>query len=391
MDSVLESSAGSPLKRLSDAGWPRDFPRRGHSYTCQCGRSVFFRDTKCRACGAPLGYEPLLGELHALLLGSGKATWRLSKDTEASRVYRRCANVDTPANCNWLVPVADLLPHCTSCRLNRTIPNLGDADNQRYWRAIEDAKRRLVAQLLGVGLPVKSKVNEDPERGVAFDLLRSPPNGPRVMTSHGNGLITLNVEEADDAKRETIRQDLREPYRTLVGHFRHEIGHYYWDRLVAGTVWHEPCRALFGDERADYAAALKANYENGPPPDWAKRHISSYASTHPWEDWAESWAHYLHMLDSIDTALSFGFNGENIEVEVEQFTLSDLYAPDHPGAERVLTLVNSWLLLTTVLNELARSMGQPDFYPFVMSREVLRKVHFISLVVRDEKAYAVAR
>jgi hypothetical protein len=283
------------------------------------------------------------------------------------------------------------LPHCISCRLNRTIPDLADADNRRYWGAIENAKRRLVSQLLALGVPVKSKVSEDPEHGVAFDLLRLPPGGPRVMTGHASGLITLNVEEADDAKREKIRHALHEPYRTLVGHFRHEIGHYYWDRLVAGTVWHEPCRALFGDERADYAAALKANYERGPPPDWATRYISSYASTHPWEDWAESWAHYLHLLDSLDTALGFGFTCENVEAEVEQFTLADLYAPDHPNAERTLTLVNSWVLLTTVLNELAHSMGQPDFYPFVMSRVVLRKLHFIYLVVKDEKDYAVAK
>jgi hypothetical protein len=387
----LESSVESILKRLSDSWWSHDHPRRGRSYSCQCGRSVSFRDRNCRACGAPLGYDPLLGEFHTLGAGPGEGAWRLSGEKVASRSYRRCRNFDTPASCNWLLPVDDPLPHCICCRLNRTIPDLGDADNRRYWGAIEVAKRRLVSQLLAVGVPVKSKVSEDPERGVAFDLLRSPPDGPGVMTGHASGLITLNVEEADDAKREKIRHDMREPYRTLVGHFRHEIGHYYWDRLIAGTVWHEPCRALFGDERADYAAALRTNYERGPPPDWATRYISSYASAHPWEDWAESWAHYLHLLDSLDTALGFGFTGENVEAEVEQFTVADLYAPDHPDAERTLALVNSWVLLTTVLNELARSMGQPDFYPFVMSRVVLRKVTFIYLVVKDDKAYAVAK
>jgi hypothetical protein len=280
----LQSSLESILKRLSDSWWSRDHPRGGRSYRCQCGRSVFLRDGKCRACGEPLGYDPLLGEIRALVAGPGEGTRRLSGEKVASHAYRRCSNFDTPASCNWLLPVDDPLPHCISCRLNRTIPNLGDADNRRYWGAIEDAKRRLVSQLLAVGVPVKSKVSEDLEHGVAFDLLRSPPDGPRVMTGHAGGLITLNVEEADDAKREKIRHDMREPYRTLVGHFRHEIGHYYWDRLIAGTVWHEPCRALFGDERADYAAALRTNYERGPPPDWATRYISSYASTHPWED-----------------------------------------------------------------------------------------------------------
>ena len=277
---------------------------------------------------------------------------------------------------------------CISCRLNRNLPDLSDADNRRYWGAIEIAKRRMVSQLLTLGLPVASKIDEDPEHGLAFDLLRSPPDGQRVMTGHASGLITLDVEEADDSKREKIRQVLREPYRTLLGHFRHEIGHYYFDRLVAGTAWHAPFRRLFGDDRADYAAALKANYEKGPPADWAKRHISSYASSHPWEDWAETWAHYLHLLDSLSTAIGFGFTGRNVEVEVDSFALSDLYAPTHPDAGRLLSLVNSWVALATVLNELARSMGQPDFYPFALSPPVLRKLHFVHLVVNDEQAYA---
>jgi hypothetical protein len=384
----LPSSTESRLKQLSAAWWSPDHPRRGRAYSCQCGRTAFFRRSTCSACDAPLGYDPLLGESRTLVPGTSADTWRLSGSAEASRDYRRCVRFESPARCNWLVPAEDPSPTCISCRLNRTIPDMEDADNRRYLWAIEKAKRRLVSQLLAVGLPVKSKVDEDPEHGVAFDLLRSPPGGPVVMTGHASGLITLNVEEADDARRERIRQDLREPYRTLVGHFRHEIGHYYWDRLVAGTVWHEPCRALFGDERADYAAALRANYEKGPPADWRSRHISAYASTHPWEDWAESWAHYLHMVDSLDTALGFGFTGKKIKIEVERFTLADLYAPRHPGARRFLSLVNSWVLLTTVVNELSHSMGQPSFYPFRMPPAVLRKLHFIHLVVRGQDAYA---
>jgi len=384
----LPSFIEASLKQLSALWSSPDQQHRGRAYSCQCGRTTFFRHSKCSACGAPLGYAPLLGESRTLMAGSAADTWRLSGSTEDSREYRRCARFESPARCNWMVPADDPSPTCISCRLNRTTADTDDADNRRYLWAIEKAKRRLVSQLLGLGLPVKSKVDEDPEHGVAFDLLRSPPGGPVVMTGHASGLITLNVEEADDAKREKIRQDLREPYRTLVGHFRHEIGHYYWDRLVAGTVWHEPCRALFGDERADYAAALRANYEKGPPADWSSRHISSYASTHPWEDWAESWAHYLHMVDTLDTAIGLGFTGRKIRVEVEQFTLADLYAPRHPGARRFLSLVNSWILLTTVVNELSRSMGHPDFYPFRMSPPVLRKLHFIHLVVRGQDAYA---
>jgi hypothetical protein len=147
----------------------------------------------------------------------------------------------------------------------------------------------------------------------------------------------------------------------------------------------EKFRALFGDEREDYAAALKRNYEQGPPADWANQHITSYASVHPWEDWAETWAHYLHVVDSLDTALRFGLQGEDVELEVEPFVVEDLYDPEADDAERVILLINSWVRLTNVLNELARSMGQQDFYPFVMSRPVLRKMHFIQMIVKDER------
>lgn len=323
--------------------------------------------------------------MRALKPAEQPGTFKLDGDDDAEATWRRCKNFDSPAGCNWLVPADEAEPQCRSCRLNRTIPDLADADNQLWWRKIENAKRRLVSQLLNLGLPVVSKVSEDPDRGFMFDLLRSPPKGPRVLTGHAEGLITLNVEEADDSIREKTRQQMREPYRTLLGHFRHEVGHYYWDRLVWDTPWLEKFRALFGDEQQDYAAALKRNYEQGPPANWRDNHISSYASVHPWEDWAETWAHYLHVVDSLDTALRFGLRGEDVEQAVEPFTIDDLYDPTTPDAPRVILLVNSWVQLTTVLNELARSMGQHDFYPFVMSRPVLRKMHFIQMIVKEER------
>jgi hypothetical protein len=274
--------------------------------------------------------------------------------------------------------------------LNRAIPNLDDADNARWWGRIELAKRRLVSELLALGLPVKSKVDEDPAHGLMFDFLRSPPQGPRVLTGHASGLITLNVEEADDARREKMRLDMRESYRTLLGHFRHEVGHYYWDRLVWDSRWLAPFRALFGDERADYAAALKANYANGPPADWPDRYISSYASTHPWEDWAETWAHYLHVVDTLGTALGFGFDAGDIDGIIEPFGRDALHAPDDAGAEQFLALLNAWVEMTMVLNELARGMGQQDLYPFVMSRPVVAKLQLVHLIVQDAHAAATA-
>jgi hypothetical protein len=375
-------------KRLVEA-WKSEEPSgRRSGFTCRCARPIFFDNSLCLGCKAPLGYEPEdLQQVRALTPTDKPNEFTIDglEGDKAKQKWKRCANFDSPAGCNWLTQADQAEPLCRSCRLNRTIPKLDDADNARWWRKIENAKRRLVSQLLHLGLPVASKVSEDKERGFMFDFLRSHKDGARVLTGHANGLITLNVEEADDSIREKTRFHMKEPYRTLLGHFRHEVGHYYWDRLIPGTPWQEKFRALFGDERQDYAAALKKNYENGPPPNWADNHISSYASVHPWEDWAESWAHFLHVVDSLDTALRFGLKGEEVEQAVEPFTINDLYDPTDADAPRAILLINSWVQLTTVLNELARSMGQHDYYPFVMSRPVLKKIHFIQLIVKEAR------
>lgn len=374
----------STLKALSARWKVRHEPRGKRAYRCACQAPVFFRNSQCLNCGEPLGYEPGIGDLRSLQPGSTPGSWWPVGD-DIRGEYRRCANFESPVGCNWLVPVEDPEGLCVACRLNRTIPDLRDEDNRRYWRVIETAKRRLVAQLLALDLPVVSK-KQDPENGLAFDLLRSPESGPKVSTGHAKGLITINIEEADDAVRERIRTDLHEPYRTLLGHFRHEIGHYYWDRLILGSPWIEPFRALFGDERSSYSEALEANYQKGPPSDWSSRHISAYASAHPWEDWAETWAHYLHIIDSLDTAMAHGLDADDLEMDIKPFTRADLYDPEDPNAEGVVLLLNAWVELVTVLNEISRSMGHPDFYPFALPREVVRKLHFITLVIRDAPA-----
>ena len=353
------------------------------TYHCGCGTAIFFRNTQCLNCQAQLGYLPDTLSLVALAPGPDPGT-QIADGND--RLYKYCGNRETPALCNWMLDASDPASLCIACRLNRTNPDLDDADNARYWAAIEVAKRRLVAELLAFGLPVKSRVEDDPERGVMFDFLRSPPGGPAVMTGHANGLITMNVEEADDVKREKIKHDLREPYRTLLGHFRHEIGNYYWDLLVRDTTWLEPFRQLFGDERASYAEALKRNYEAGPPAHWRDSYISSYATMHPWEDWAETWAHYLHVVDTMGTALGFGLDAGDIEGTVTPFTSEDLYAPDDPGASSFLSLLNSWIEVIMVLNELARSMGEPDFYPFIMSRPVVAKLQLVHMIIFDAQS-----
>ncbi len=374
-------SAPIPAERslaLEAAATPR-------AYRCQCGRQLYFRNSQCLGCKTPLGYVAASGTLLPLQRGPAKDTWQRhgTPDPHAA-VYRRCANFASPAGCNWLVNADGARGRaqlCEACALNLAIPDLEQADNQVLWRRMEKAKRRLVSQLIGLGLPVASRLDKDPEHGLAYSFPRSVPGRPRVMTGHAGGIITINLEEADDPVRERIREEMGESYRTLLGHFRHEVGHYYWDRLVAGTAWHAPCRALFGDERLNYAQALKMNYEQGPPPDWRRRFVSSYASTHPWEDWAETWAHYLHIRDTLDTAVSFGLQARAEDVEAQPFVLDDLWDPDAAAAGRFLELLHAWIDITGVMNEMSAAMGQQDFYPFVLPRPAVAKLHFIHCVV----------
>lgn len=380
-----------PLRHTSETAPPSR--SSGRFYRCQCGRPVFFNNTFCLNCQATLGFVPTIAKLSAFQPTASAHQWALNlPEPEAEGLpvqWRRCANFDTPAGCNWMVPADSSATFCSACRLNRVIPNLSVPENGVLWSRLEAAKRRLIAQLLELGLPVAS-LEDDPARGVAFAFLANEPGAPPILTGHSRGLITINIEEADDAARERLRHAMREPYRTLLGHFRHEIGHYYWDRLIDGTPWLEKFRAVFGDERADYTAALQRNYEFGPVPDWALQHVSAYASVHPWEDWAETWAHYLHLVDTLHTALGFGLDGSVVEFQSDPFTSDALYEPTHPGAARFLTLLNSWIELTAVLNELVRSMGQPDLYPFVLSQAAVAKLHFVHLVVEDAAQSAVA-
>ncbi|AZD72298.1 zinc-binding metallopeptidase family protein [Pseudomonas chlororaphis] len=355
--------------------------RNSKVWLCRCGQSLFFRNSQCLACSAALGYQPEQSRLSSLQPGPEVDTWLLDADPQAG-LFRRCANLDTPAACNWLLPAYGAGTLCVACRLNRTIPDLGVPENPERWRKVEIAKRRLVAQLVSLGLPLIAK-SEDEEAGLAFDFLGVDRQGKAPMTGHANGLITLDIKEADDAYREQVRVQMHEPYRTLLGHFRHEVGHYYWDRLITNSHWLEPCRALFGDERASYAEALDRHYQQGAPNDWSQAYVSAYATMHPWEDWAETWAHYLHMMDAVDTALGFGMSAREMDFDYQPFPLDTLYDPRHPDGPAFLSFVNAWIELAGMLNELSRSMGQPDFYPFILPPAVIAKLHFIHLVIQQ--------
>jgi hypothetical protein len=365
-------------------------PTTSRSYHCVCGAIVFLRNSQCLQCGHPLGYHTERRTMVALEPAERADCWVIAGE-QPTELVARCSNLHTAAACNWLIPSGDadhpslpanLYPgHCLSCSLTRVTPNIEQAVNAERWRRLETAKRRLVSQLLALALPVETRLERP--NGIAFDMLETLPGGKKVLTGHDEGLITLNIAEADDAEREKIRESMREPYRTLLGHFRHEIGHYYWDRLVRDTAWLEGFRQLFGDETLDYDKALKRHYQNGPPPDWREHVVSGYASTHPWEDWAETWAHYLHMCDTVDTALSLGLDPHAVDMEADPYTAQDLWSPAHGNAEGFLAFLNAWVVLTQALNELTRSMGQPDFYPFVLPREAVAKLQFIHTVVKS--------
>ena len=351
-------------------------------FECQhCGQLLYFENTRCERCGHVLGYLPGLTLLSALA-PQDDGRWRPLAAPEQLSTF--CANAARDA-CNWLVP-AGAQPFCSACRLNRTIPNLDPPEHLLLWQRLEGAKHRMVYGLLRLGLPLVSRA-QDPA-GLAFDFLADPDpawrDSPQIMTGHAEGLITINIAEADDAERERRRQDMAEPYRTLLGHFRHEVGHYYWERLVRGGPWHEPFRALFGDESEDYGASLESHHANGPAADWQERFVSAYASAHPWEDWAETWAHYLHVIDTLETAHAFDLR---LRPEAGADPALAMAADFDPyGHADFNALIETWLPLTYAVNSLNRSMGQPDLYPFALAGPVVAKLRFVHDLVGQSRS-----
>jgi hypothetical protein len=330
-------------------------------FKCDCDTAVFFGATTCLLCGGILGFDPARLDI-VRIAGSKNDIWT---DVNGVR-FRRCSNGITYDNCNWLIPEHDPDVFCVSCRLNRTIPNLEERENVRLWSRIEAAKQRLVYSLLALGLPVNSKVRGWP-LGLAFDFVEDQRSNPDVaeefvLTGHEDGVITLNIHEADDVVRVRARESMNERYRTVLGHTRHESGHYYFEHLVAVGPALGEFRALFGDERQDYAAALERFYNDGPPADWHDRHITAYAASHPHEDWAETWAHYLHITDGLETAVAFG-----------------LCKPVARDIDKVLT---GWSEFSIALNEIMRGLGLPDAYPFVISPLAADKLRFVDRIIR---------
>jgi hypothetical protein len=321
------------------------------SFACgHCGGLVFFENTVCLRCSTPLRFVPDRLALSAMEDGSD---------------WSDCANREL-AGCNWVSDAVGV--PCRSCRLTRTRPSDSDSVGLAAFAVAERAKRWVLFQLMELGLPGIV------EGSLAFDLLSSAHEP--VTTGHADGVITIDLAESDDARREARRVELGEPYRTMLGHLRHELGHYLQPLLLDGEDAWAACRRLFGDERADYARALERHYADGPPQDWERCHVSAYAAMHPWEDWAETFAHYLHIRDTLETAGEFGVVVHGPRAVGFDDALTAVPRPD-PGGDAFKTILDDWLPLTYALNAINRSMGRDDLYPFALAPAVVDKLAFV--------------
>ncbi|MGE0593240.1 MAG: putative zinc-binding metallopeptidase [Vicinamibacterales bacterium] len=344
-----------------------------------CAHQIYFENTVCVSCGRTLAFLEDLRDM-ASLDSAPDGTWHPAQGA-AGGAYRLCRNYEVMHVCNWALPAHDPEALCRACRLTIVVPDVSMPGAHEAWFRLESAKRRLVFTLLSLGLPLSNR-HEDPPGGLAFEFKADlDPSGEPVRTGHSAGTITIDIAEADDAERERRRAAVREPYRTLLGHLRHESGHYYWDRLVRGQAETDGFRARFGDEREDYSAALDTYYRYGPPQDWQTRFVSAYASSHAWEDWAETWAHYLHMLDALETAAACGLSlAPPTAGEPALAPLPANLRVDQIPFDR---LIAGWFPLTYVVNTLNRGLGLADAYPFVLPPAAVDKLRFVhDLVAR---------
>lgn len=348
------------------------------AFTCDnCGQLVFFDNTACLSCLSPLGVIP----------GSGVVTLH-PDDGDAHRFrrfsgpdgiwWRRCANAEA-TRCNWMVPEHEPGDRCRSCELTRTLPDDNDPEAHEALTVAETAKRRLVFQLDSLGLPIVSR-GVDPTEGLAFDLLSS--RAKPVTTGHANGVITIDLAESNDAHREWLRKTMGESYRTMLGHLRHEIGHYYWMVFSRDTATRDAIRDLFGDDTLGYADALERHYRDGPPAGWEQRYVSAYATTHPWEDWAETFAHYLHIRGTLQTAAAYGVYVEGPAALRNSPTANQFRSDPALAVARgsFATLMADWVPLTYALNEINRAMGKRPLYPFVLRPAVVDKLELVHML-----------
>lgn len=342
---------------------------------CRCGAPLFRENTACVTCGAAVGHVPDAAVLTSFDSQSD-GRWKADHADLRGRLFKPCSGRSLAHQCNWMLDSTDPAEQCLSCSLTRTIPDLTVPGAPERWAATEHAKRQVVIQLLRLEVPVKSKLTD--EEGVCFDFLEPQGDPTSILTGHEDGVITLNLNEANPAQRTATRELMGERYRTLAGHLRHELAHYYWDLLAADPAWTDRCREVFGDERQDYGAALQQHHQNGAPADWSLQFISPYASSHPWEDWAETFAHYLHMEEGLETAAQLGIDLRRLHLRAVPFDRSVLGENiSRRSAEKFLDRIDRWVILGLATNELSAALGHDPAYPFVLNAAVVNKLHFV--------------
>ncbi|MER5170537.1 putative zinc-binding metallopeptidase [Thioclava sp. GXIMD2076] len=328
-------------------------------YRCpSCGAEVYFNNQTCLSCNTALEFVP----------GQGFGAM-------GSAALPACAN-RAIIGCNWAAEEEGGL--CLSCRHTTVIPDLSTEEDVTRWAEFEAAKRNLMRMAVLLGLPLTDTDGQTPRPRFLF---KSPDAGEKVIMGHADGDITLNLSEADDDLRAATRAEMGEPYRTLIGHLRHESGHAFWEVMVRPYEDRlASCRALFGDDREDYGAALERHYANPAPEGWEQEFVSEYATAHAYEDFAESWANLLHILDGLETALGHGLMPEDHRLDAPSDQRQVLpWLLEIPMAD----LVSTWVALSLALNALNDSLGHPSFYPFVLTPKVSEKLDWVRQLIRQ--------
>lgn len=339
---------------------------------------VYFENTECVNCGSILGFDDRSVEMLAL-----DQEGRVMRQDTLGEKFKFCANKAYWV-CNWLLPEHAEEEYCLACMPNKVIPNLNKVEYRLRWSKIEEAKHRLAYSALKLRLPFASK-RTDPEGGLSFEFKSDSeePTGSRVLTGHANGVITLNIEEADDVEREMARKQMEEVYRTLLGHFRHEIAHYYWEVLIRDRQDRlARCREVFGDERIDYGESLEKHYAKPDDQEWRNEYISRYAAAHAWEDWAETWAHYMHIVDTLETAHAFGVS---IKTKSSDDLMDANLRFNAYNAKNFDRIYDNWLPVVSLMNSMNKSMGMNDIYPFVINPKVYEKLRFIHDIIWEHR------
>lgn len=349
-------------------------------YQCAvCHQQLFFENFLCINCHYPIAYVAQYKNILTFKKSTDQSYIALNPEY-LNQKFKPCQNYAPNQICNWFIPFTQDNPFCESCQLTHIVPNLNQPKNILYWKQLEKAKRRFLYLTQCMNIMPRPKRHMDDRYGLRFEFLL-PIDGEMILTGHANGVITLNAIEADVVYREKTRVNMGENYRTLLGHFRHESGHYYLDVMqYLHPELIEEFRTYFGDERQNYNEALTRHYNEGAPQDWQDHFISTYATAHPWEDWAETWAHYLHMMETLETAYYAG-----LQVKGNGTTLAKMDFNENPiGGQDFEHILENWVTLTFNLNALNRSMGLEDAYPFKLSAPVKDKLRFIHRHILDK-------